>query len=142
MAFDEVKINTPPAIVIWLNSLVTFLIALLHYSIQCIHVFQDPHKYVSGGYSGLLPATGFDIFLVATAPLYAYLPGLYAYHSRGYLSRIYAGFLGIGILIANILMPSLQSEVAMKQSHTSHLFLYIALSQLVYAFFGKCSDKF
>lgn len=137
MAFDEVKVNTPLAIIIWLNSLGTFVFALLHYLIQCVHVFQDPHKYVTG-YYGVLHATGFDIFIVATTPLYAYLPGLYAYHNRGYLSRVYAGFLGLGILIINILIPSLQNDVMMKQGHSSHLFLYIALSQLVYAFFGKC----
>lgn len=140
MAFDDPKINTPAALAIWLNAVASFLIAFIHFIIRAVLIFQSPHKYV-GGYLGLGHVTGLDVFLVAAQPFIWYLPGLFAYRTRGYFSRLYAGVLGIATIIYFIIVPTLQAEVTPGRGGASHLFFYVALSQLVYALFGKCKDE-
>lgn len=143
MAFDDVDINTPVARIIWWNYLAAFLVGVVHCAIQAVFVFHHPHDVVMGtrGRGLILHPNGFDIFMAAMTPFIIYIPGLYAYRSRGYISRIYAVFLGVMVLIYNILVPALQAEVVMKQGHTPDLFWYITISSLLYGFFGKSLPK-
>lgn len=146
-AFDD--INTPSAVTLWLNSLLSYAIGLIYIFIFTIHVFanhnfQHPahraYDVVPGHANPLHP---YSMPLVAIILLLAYLAGVYAYRNRGCLSRIFAGGLGIAILLSK-LVGSLATEATMNNVHSTtagHVFLYIALSQLLYAAFGRCKDK-
>lgn len=143
MAFDDVNIDTPIARLIWWNAIASFLMGLVECVMRAAFVFEHPDDvHMAVGRGGLvLHPNGFFIFMAAVWPFLYYLPGLYAYRSRGYPSRVYAALLGIVVLIKSILIPALQAEVVMKQSHVSDVFWYIALSQLLYGLFGKCRQE-
>lgn len=146
-AFDD--INTPTAITIWLNSLISYVIGLIYIFIFTLHVLanhdfhrtaQHAHDIVPGYANATQP---YSMPLVAIILLLAYLSGVYAYRNRGCLSRIYAALLGITILMSKM-VGALVADETMNTAHStiaSHIFVYIALSQLVYGIFGRCKEK-